>query len=195
MTCSLLNGVYHVHQISGGEREGDKVWCFWNSVNCRLCLGESVCDEKVTVLMWPRWKINKTFLHFLDTSTYTCQAGYIYSLGQTRSHPFPFLFITYSFFCPWETLPHSRGCGWGWVDSTQRERNRADLGTGHERQLFVQPPAHRKWRELHWKQSISSQGQKFGADFEKPSGLQKWTQNGLPFPRSLMQQIEKSYVL
>ncbi len=150
--------------------------------------------EKVTVLMWPRWKINKTFLQLLDPSTYTCQAGYIYSLGQTRAHPFPFLFITYSFFCPWETLPHSWGCGWGWVDSTQRERNQADLGTGHEGQLLVRPPAHRKWRELHWKQSISSQGQKFGADFEKPS-LQKRTQNGLPFPRSLMQQIEKSYVL
>jgi len=91
-----------------------------------------------------------------------------------------------------ETLPHSWGCGWGWVDSTRGERNQADLCAGHEGQLLVRPPARRKWRELHWKQSISLQGQKFEADFEKLSGLQMQTQNDLSFPRSLTQQIEKS---
>ncbi len=140
--------------------------------------------------MWPRWKINKTFLHFLDTSTYTCQAGYIYSLGQTRSHPFPFLFITYSFFCPWETLPHSWGCGWGWVDSTQRERNRADFGTGHERQLLVQPPAHRKWRELHWNNQSPRRVKSLGLILKIPLVFRSGPKMVYPFPEVLCNRLK-----
>lgn len=122
MTCSLLNGTYHVRQVSGGrEREGSKVQCFWNSENCGTRFSRGFAPGKQLFLCARGGKWEQIFFHSKGLAVPGIPQQTLVKLDISilpDAHALPplslsihYIFILLSL----EILHHACGCRWGWV--------------------------------------------------------------------------------
>ena len=147
MTCSLLNGLYHVldqGRVRGGRSWTELLSC--NSLTYRVCCVDptpyGVCNELVIgcnrgkvqivslyLLLSLRSGLRSTFDEHLSSPlyrsppapTFPSSRSLTHPLSLCLSHPLFFHSIIYSSLCPGKAHPHIGGRGRGLAQSAQGE--------------------------------------------------------------------------